>query len=191
MNTNVLMIVGDFVEDYEAAVPIWILESHGIRTITASPGRRAGDRVITAIHDFDGQQTYCERRGHDLVLSSDWPADPLSFDGLILPGGRAPEFLQLDDRVLKLCSDYAASGRPIAALCHGLQILAAAGLVQDRKVTGYPGVKPQLIACGGSWQDPGPGLDRVCIDRNLVTGPAWPALGRWMAAFIQLVQPPR
>lgn len=188
MSNRVLMVVGDFVEDYEAAVPVWALQSHGIETVVVSPGKSAGDRVVTAIHDFAGHQTYCETRGHDMVLTADWPGDALGFDGLLLPGGRCPEFLQLDDRVLSLTRQFFRPALPVAALCHGLQILAAADLVKGRRVTGYPGVKPQLIACGALWVDPSTGLDSVCEDGDLVTGPAWPALGRWVAAFVHRLQ---
>ena len=183
---KVLLLVGDFVEDYEAMVPFQTLLTLGHHVDTVCPDKQSGDTVATAIHDFLGFQTYCESRGHNFRLTATFAdIDPAHYDALVIPGGRAPEYLQLDERVLVLIRQFAAAEKPIAALCHGPQLLSAAGVVGGRRLQAYPTLKPDLLRAGATWDEPGESLDTVCVDGNLVTGPAWPAHPAWLAALLK------
>ncbi|NIP84959.1 MAG: DJ-1/PfpI/YhbO family deglycase/protease [Planctomycetales bacterium] len=185
---KILMLVGDFVEDYEAMVPFQMLLLAGHQVDAVCPGKSAGESVVTAIHDFEGQQTYSEKRGHNFRLNATFDqvqADP--YDALIVPGGRSPEYLRLDPRVLEIVQHFAAAGKPIAAICHGPQLLAAAGILQGRACSAYPAVKPDLDQAGCRWVAPSEGLDSAHVDGNLVTAPAWPAHPAWIRGFLQLL----
>ena len=185
---QVLMLVGDFVEDYEAMVPLQILQMVGRQVTTACPDKRAGDTVATAIHDFDGFQTYSEKRGHNFPVTIDFEkVDPAAFDALVIPGGRSPEYLQLNERVVAIVRHFAEKNLPIAATCHAGQLLAAADVVRGRKVQAYPSLRGELERAGGIWDEPSGGLDSVCVDGNLVTAPAWPANPAWMREFLKLL----
>ena len=185
---KILMIVGDFVEDYEAMVPLQILLMVGHEVAVACPDKRAGETVATAIHDFEGHQTYSEKRGHNFAVTIDWnTVDPGAYDALVLPGGRSPEYLQLDERVLSVVRHFFEASKAVAATCHGPMILAAAGVVNARRCQAYPSVKPQLVDAGSQWDAPSSGLDSVCVDGNLVTAPAWPANPAWMREFLRVL----
>jgi protease I len=150
------------------------------------PGKKAGEFVATAVHDFEGHQTYSEKPGHRFRLNYAFDdVDAARYDGLVLPGGRAPEYLRLDERVLEIVRRFAAAEKPIAAICHGLQILVAAGIVKGRRCQAYPAVKPELVQAGAEWDEPATGLDGACVDGNLITAPAWPAHPAWMRAFLK------
>lgn len=183
------MIVGDFVEDYEVMVPFQILQTVGHTVRAVCPDKSSGESVATAIHDFEGHQTYSEKRGHDFVLNESFAdVSANAYDALVVPGGRAPEYLAIDDRVLKLVRDFNTAQKPIAATCHGLLILAAANVVRGKRCQGYPTVRPELEAAGALWDPPSEGLDSACSDANLVTAPAWPANANWMRALIEMLQ---
>lgn len=185
---RVLMLVGDFVEDYEAIVPLQILRMLGHLVDAACPKKQAGETVVTAIHDFEGQQTYSEKRGHNFPVTIDWAdVDEASYDALVIPGGRSPEYLQLDKRVLAIVRHFAESEKSIAATCHGPYLLTAAGVVQGRRCQAYPSLRPELERAGAIWDAPSSGLDSVCVDGNLVTAPAWPANPAWMREFVKLL----
>ncbi len=185
---KILMLVGDFVEDYEAMVPLQILQMVGHQVAVACPDKKQGETVATAIHDFDGFQTYSEKRGHNFAITVDWDAvQPASYDALVIPGGRSAEYLQLDERVLAVVRHFFDAGKPVASICHGPMILAAAGVVRGRRCQAYPAVRPQVVDAGGVWDQPTPGLDSACIDGNLVTAPAWPAHPAWMREFLRLL----
>ena len=183
---KVLMLVGDFVEDYEVMVPFQALQMVGHTVHAVCPGKQAGDKVRTAIHDFEGDQTYTEKRGHDFALNatfSDVRAE--DYDALLIPGGRAPEYLRLDERVLAIVRHFAEREQPIAALCHGPQILTAAGVVKGRKLSAYPAVAPEITAGGGTFASLK--FEQAITDRNLVTGPAWTAHVEWLRQFNDLL----
>jgi protease I len=185
---RILMLVGDFVEDYEAMVPLQILQMVGHLVDVACPDKHKGDVVVTAIHDFEGQQTYSEKRGHNFAVTIDWDAvRPQQYDALVIPGGRSPEYLQLDPRVLDGVRHFFDAAKPVAATCHGPMILAAAGVVRGRRCQAYPSVRPQLVDAGGTWDSPATGLDSVCVDGKLVTAPAWPANPAWMREFLRVL----
>lgn len=185
---RILMIVGDFVEDYEAMVPFQTLMTLGHEVHAVCPGKAAGDSVATAVHDFEGHQTYTEKPGHLFRLNADFDSvDPATYDALVIPGGRAPEYLRLNPKVLEVVRHFSSTDKPIAAICHGLQILTAAGVVKGRICQAYPTVQPDLEAAGCVFQEPSEGLDSVCVDGNLVTAPAWPAHPAWLQALQKLL----
>lgn len=185
---RILMIVGDFVEDYEAMVPYQILLTLGHDVHTVCPGKSAGDSVATAIHDFEGDQTYSEKPGHRFVVTADFDGiDASQFDALVIPGGRAPEYLRLNPRVLEITRHFFDASKPVAAICHGPQILAAAGVLSGRDCSCYPAVSPEITATGGTYVEPAATMDSAHVDGNLVTAPAWPAHPAWMRAFLDLL----
>jgi protease I len=185
---RLLMLVGDFVEDYEAMVPLQMLQMVGHLVDVAAPERAAGSTVATAIHDFDGFATYSEKRGHNFQVTIDWQrVEESDYDALVIPGGRSPEYLQLDARVLEIVRHFASSGKPLAATCHGPQILTAAGVVQSKRCQAYPSLQGDLERAGAVWVAPSEGLDSVCVDGNLVTSPAWPANPAWIRELLNLL----
>lgn len=180
------MLVGDYVEDYETMVPFQALQMPGHRVDAVCPEKRHGDYVQTAIHDFDGAQTYSEKPGHRFVLNADFATvRGEDYDALLVPGGRAPEYLRLNADVLKLIQHFDAAGKPIAAVCHGPQLLAAAGILNNRTCSAYPACAPEIRLSGGQYADIS--IDQACVDGNLVTAPAWPAHPEWLAKFVEVL----
>ena len=180
---RILMLVGDYVEDYEVMVPFQALQMAGHKVDAVCPGKEAGQTVRTAIHDFEGDQTYSEKRGHNFALNAAF--DQLrveDYDALVIPGGRAPEYIRLDAKVLSIVRHFASAGKPIASICHGAQLLAAAGVLAGRSVSAYPAVGPEVTAAGGTYVDLP--MDGAHVDGNLVTAPAWPAHPAWLAKFL-------
>jgi protease I len=185
---RILMLVGDYVEDYEAMVPFQMLLMVGHQVDAVCPGKRKGETVRTAVHDFDGAQTYSEKPGHNFALTADFEGvDPAQYDALVLPGGRAPEYLRLDERVLTIVRHFAAAGKPIASICHGQQLLAAADVVQGKTCMAYPAVKPELLRAGATWSEINATFSNAVIDRNLVTAAAWPGHPEWIRKFLQVL----
>jgi len=173
---KILMLVGDFVEDYEAMVPLQMLVMVGHAVDTVCPGKKAGETVKTAIHDFEGDQTYSEKPGHNFHISADFEAISASqYDALVIPGGRAPEYLRLNPKVLELVRGFNAANKPIAAICHGPQILVAAGVLKGKSCSAYPACGPDVEVAGGTWVANNDTFSNAHIDGNLVTAPAWPA----------------
>jgi protease I len=183
---RILMLVGDFVEDYEAMVPFQALQMVGHQVDAVCPDKAAGDSVRTAIHDFEGDQTYSEKPGHNFGLNATFAeVDPADYDALLVPGGRAPEYLRLNERVLDVVRHFAETDKPIAALCHGPQILAAAGVLDGRSCSAYPAVGPEVSRAGAEYVDIP--VTEGHVDGNLVTGPAWPAHPDWLAKFLEVL----
>lgn len=183
---TLLLLAGDYVEDYEIMVPFQALQAVGFAVHAVCPGRKTGEKVRTAVHDFEGDQTYTEKRGHDFTLNAEFDAvDVAHYAGLVIPGGRAPEYLRLNEDVLKVVREFASAGKPIAAICHGLQLLAAADVLRGRKCTAYPACAPEVRLAGGAYVDVP--VDDVVVDGNLVTSPAWPAHPKWLAAFLKVL----
>lgn len=183
---KILMLVGDYVEDYEAMVPFQALQMLGHTVHAVCPGKKAGEKVRTAIHDFEGDQTYSEKRGHDFALTATF-ADitAAEYDALVIPGGRAPEYLRLNPDVLAAVRHFFEASKPVAALCHGPQLLAAAGVLRGRSCSAYPAVGPDVTMCGGNFAEVP--IDGAHVDGNLVTGPAWPAHPAWLREFVKLL----
>jgi len=179
---RILLLAGDYAEDYELMVPFHALQVLGHKVDAVSPGKKAEECVCTCIHDFEGEQTYSEKRGHNFVLNATFAdINPESYDALIIPGGRAPEYLRLNPRVLEIVRHFARERKPIAAICHGAQVLVAAGELQGRRCSCYPALSPDVTAAGGTYVDVA--MDQAFVDDNLVTAPAWPAIATWLAAF--------
>lgn len=185
---KILMLVGDFVEDYEAMVPFQMLSMVGHMVDAVCPGKKAGDKVRTAVHDFEGDQTYSEKPGHLFALNAAFEdVKPEEYDGLIIPGGRAPEYIRLNERVLEIVRHFAIADKPIAAVCHGLQVLAAAGALNGKLCTAYPAVKPDVLQAGARWGEINESFSNAHVDGNLVTAPAWPAHPEWMRKYLELL----
>jgi protease I len=183
---KLLMLVGDYVEDYEVMVPFQALLMVGHSVDAVCPGKHSGESVRTAIHDFEGDQTYSEKRGHNFALNASFDdVRPQDYDALVIPGGRAPEYLRLDPGVLEIVRHFASSGKPIAAICHAAQVLAAAGVLRGRSCSCYPAVSPEVTAAGGTYQ--ALAMDQAHTCGNLVTAPAWPAHPAWLAQFLQVL----
>ncbi|WP_101297774.1 DJ-1/PfpI family protein [Halegenticoccus soli] len=179
---KLLMLVGDFVEDYEVMVPFQALRMVGHEVDAVCPEKGAGDAVKTAVHDFEGDQTYTEKPGHNFELNATFDeVDADEYDGLVIPGGRAPEYLRTYDRVLEITREFAEAEKPIAALCHGAQILAAADVIDGKRCTAYPALESEVTAAGGEWRN------EVAVDGNLVTGQAWPDHPEWLSAFLDVL----
>lgn len=183
---RILMLVGDYVEDYEAMVPFQALQLVGHTVHAVCPVKRIGERVRTAVHDFEGDQTYSEKPGHNFVLNATFAdVNPADYDALVIPGGRAPEYLRLNPQVLDIVRHFFEAKKPVAAICHGPQLLAAAGVLKGRTCSAYPAVGPDVTACGGSVADVP--IEGAHTDGNLVTAPAWPAHPAWLRAFLKLL----
>ena len=185
---KILMLAGDYVEDYEVMVPFQMLLMVGHQVDAVCPGKKAGQSVRTAIHDFEGDQTYSEKRGHNFVLNADFDSiDPAHYDALVIPGGRAPEYLRLDPRVLEIVRHFVEAGKPLASICHGQQILVAADVLTGRRATAYPAVKPELVRAGAVWCDVNETFSNAVVDGNLVTAAAWPGHPEWIRSFLEVL----
>jgi len=186
MSKKILMLVGDFAEDYEVMVPFQTLQAVGHTVHAVCPGKKAGEKIRTAIHDFEGDQTYSEKRGHDFTLNATFDdAKPASYDALVIAGGRAPEYLRLNEKVLGVVRHFFKEDKPVAAICHGAQILTAAGVAQGRKISAYPAVGPEVKSAGAEYAEIP--IDQAVADGNLVTAPAWPAHPAWLAKFLEVL----
>jgi protease I len=188
---KILMLVGDFVEDYEVMVPFQMLLMVGHDVQAVCPGKKAGETIATAIHDFEGEQTYSEKRGHNFRLNATFEqVDEKQYDALVLPGGRAPEYLRLTPRLLDIVRYFASNGKPIAAICHGAQILTAAGVVKGKRISAYPAVKTEVELAGGEFIAPNDTFTDAHIDGIFVTAPAWPAHPAWISKFLDVLGTP-
>lgn len=183
---KILMIVGDFGEDYEIMVPFQALQMVGHTVHAICPDKEEGDSIKTAIHDFEGDQTYTEKPGHNFVLNASFgDVTPADYDALVLPGGRAPEYLRTNDQVLIMVNHFVKNNKPIASICHGLQILAAANALKGKNMTAYPACGPEMVIAGANYREAEP--TEAITDGNLVTSPAWPGHPKWLAAFLKVL----
>lgn len=183
---KILMLAGDFVEDYEIMVPFQALLMVGHQVDVVCPNKKAGEKIRTAVHDFEGDQTYSEKPGHNFTLNSTFEdINPSNYEALIIPGGRAPEYIRLNKQVLEITRHFAQTNKPIAAICHGLLVLSAAGVLEGKRCTAYPACSPDVLMAGGKYCEIPP--DQAIVDGNLVTAPAWPAHPRWLAEFLNLL----
>ena len=184
MAKRILILTGDFVEDYEVMVPFQALAMLGYAVHVVCPGKKAGETIRTSIHDFEGDQTYTEKRGHDFTLNATFAkVKPEEYDALVVPGGRAPEYIRLNKTVLAIVRHFDAEHKPIAAICHGLQVLAAAGVLKGRSCTAYSACGPEVRMAGGDYVEIP--VDKAHVDGNLVTSPAWPGHPEFLAAFLK------
>ncbi|NIA24333.1 MAG: DJ-1/PfpI/YhbO family deglycase/protease [Gammaproteobacteria bacterium] len=186
MAKKILMLVGDFAEDYETMVPFQALQMVGHTVHTVCPDKESGEQIRTAIHDFEGDQTYSEKPGHNFTLNTTFAdVDPADYDALLIAGGRAPEYIRLDSKVIEVTRHFAEHGKPIASVCHGAQVLAAAGVISGRRISAYPAVGPDVTNAGAEYADIA--IDDAVVDGNFVTAPAWPAHPKWLAMFLELL----
>jgi protease I len=186
MAKKILQLVGDYVEDYEVMVPFQALQAVGHTVHAVCPDKKAGDHVRTAIHDFEGDQTYSEKPGHNFTLNATFAnVNPEDYDALMISGGRAPEYIRLNARVLEIVRCFFEDNKPVAAICHGAQVLVAAGVVKGRLVSAYPAVGPDVTVAGGTYADIK--VNEAVTDGNLVTAPAWPAHPAWIAQFLKVL----
>ena len=183
---RVLFLAGDFVEDYEIMVPFQTLLTVGVDVDVVCPDKSAGDTIRTAVHDFEGDQTYSEKPGHNFALNADFESvDVAGYDGLLIPGGRAPEYIRLNARVQEIVQQFDAAQKPIAAICHGLQVLAAAGVLTGKTCSAYPACGPEVTLAGGTYQEIA--IDEAHVDGHLVSAPAWPAHPAFCREFLKLL----
>jgi protease I len=183
---RILMIVGDFGEDYETMVPFQALLAVGHTVQAVCPDKKAGDTIATAIHDFEGDQTYSEKRGHNFALNATFAdVDPARYDALVIPGGRAPEYLRLNQQVIGMVRHFFEASKPVAAICHGAQLLAGAGVLKGRNCSAYPACRIEVELAGGTYADIP--IDGAVTDGNLVSAPAWPAHPAWIAQFLKVL----
>ena len=183
---KILFLTGDFAEDYETMVPFQALQMVGHVVDAVCPGKKAGDKIKTAIHDFEGDQTYTEKPGHLFTLNASFDdVDVEQYDALMIAGGRAPEYLRLNERVLATVRHFAQTGKPIAAVCHGAQLLAAADVIRGKRISAYPACAPEVKLAGGEFAEIA--VDQAVTDGNFVTAPAWPAHPQWLAQFLVLL----
>lgn len=183
---RILMIVGDFGEDYEIMVPFQALQAVGHSVHAVCPDKKEGESVATAIHDFEGEQTYSEKRGHNFTLNASFAEIKAEqYDALVIPGGRAPEYLRLNPAVLEMVRHFSVTGKPIAAICHGAQVLAAAKVLEGRRCAAYPACRTEVELAHGSYAEIA--IDDAVTDGNLVSAPAWPAHPAWIAQFLALL----
>jgi protease I len=186
MARTILMLVGDYVEDYEVMVPFQALQAVGHTVHAVCPGKAQGDAVRTAVHDFEGDQTYSEKRGHNFTLNAAFDDVKVrDYDALVIPGGRAPEYLRLNARVLEIVRYFAETRKPIAAICHGAQLLAAANVISGRTISAYPACAPEVERAGAAYASLA--VDQAVTDGNVVTAPAWPAHPAWIAQFLTVL----
>ncbi len=186
MLKRILILAGDFVEDYELMVPYQCLTMLGYDVDVVCPDKKAGELIPTAIHDFEGDQTYTEKRGHNFSLTATFDEiQPDNYLGLLIPGGRSPEYLRIDSRVLTIVQAFAKANKPLAATCHAAQLLAAADVIRGRKLTCYPACEPDVKLAGGEYQQID--LEEAFVDGNLVSCPAWPGNPAWIREFVKLL----
>ena len=183
---KILFLTGDFAEDYETMVPFQALQMVGHAVDAVCPGKKSGDTIKTAIHDFEGDQTYTEKPGHLFALNASFDdVDVAKYDALMIAGGRAPEYLRLNPRVIAIVQEFAAASKPIAAVCHGAQLLAAAEVIRGKRISCYPACSPEVKLAGGEYADIA--VDQAVTDGNFVTAPAWPAHPAWLGQFLRVL----
>ena len=181
---KILFLTGDFAEDYEMMVPFQALQMVGHTVHAVCPGKKSGEKIKTAIHDFEGDQTYTEKPGHMFVLNASFDEVEVgNYDALMITGGRAPEYLRLNPRVIEIVRQFAAADKPIAAICHGAQVLVAADVIRGKRIAAYPACAPEVRLAGGDYADIA--VDQAVTDGGFVTAPAWPAHPQWLAQFLQ------
>ena len=183
---KILMICGDYCEDYETMVPFQALLAVGHTVHAVCPDKKAGDQIKTAIHDFEGAQTYSEKPGHNFTLNATFADVKVAdYDALVIPGGRGPEYLRGYENVRAAVRHFFDTNKPVAAVCHGAQLLAGAGVLKGRTCSAYPACRAEVELAGGTYADIP--VDQAHTEGNLVSAPAWPAHPQWLAQFLQLL----
>jgi len=185
---RILMLVGDFSEDYEVMVPFQALKAMGHDVTAVCPGKRKGELIATVVHDFGDFMSYTESFGHRFALNGDFHEErSRDHDGLLIPGGRAAEYLRLNPDVIELVERHWSRGAVTSAICHGVQLLTATTVLNGRRATAYPACKSEVLRSGATWVDTA--ADAICVDGTLITAPGWLAhpalLGTFNAALAE------
>lgn len=168
MSRQILLITGDAGESFECLFARQRLQEAGFVPVIAAPSRR---RLHLVIHDFEpGWDTYIERPGYgaesDITLAE---AREPEYEAILVLGGRAPEYLRHDRRVLDLVRAFDAANKWVFAICHGVQVLAAAGVIGGKRVTAYEHCRWEIEACGATYV----ATDQAVRDDRIVTGQTW------------------
>ena len=183
---KILFLTGDFAEDSETMVPFQALLMLGHTVHAVCPGKKSGETIKTAIHDFEGDQTYTEKPGHLFTLNASFDdINPADYDAVMIAGGRAPEYLRLNEKVIAAVRHFAEAGKPVAAVCHGAQLLAAADVIRGKRISAYPACAPEVKLAGGTYADIA--VTDAVTEGQFVTAPAWPAHPAWLAQFVKLL----
>ncbi|CAD2216642.1 DJ-1/PfpI family, putative [Angomonas deanei] len=186
MAKKILLLAGDFAEDYEVMVPYQVLELLGYQVDVVCPGKKSGDKIATVLNEMAEFQTYIELRAHNFTLNKSFDeVKAADYSGFYIAGGRAPEYIRLDKTVIELTKHFFQSNLPVAAICHGIQVLTAAGVVKGRTLTCYPAVSPEIVLAGGTYKEVD--LIEAVVDGNLVTSPAWPGHQKILRIFAELL----
>jgi protease I len=183
MSKKVLILAGDAVEALEIYYPYYRCLEAGYEVTIAAPSAK---KLQTVVHDFvEGMDTYIERPAYGLGADEAFEnIKPESYDGLIIPGGRAPEYIRLNEHVPGIVKHFFDEGKPIAAVCHAAQIFAAIpDILKGRELTAYIACKPEVLAGGGKYIE-----ENLHVDANLVSGHAWPDLPGLMREFVSLLE---
>jgi protease I len=179
---RILMLTGDAGEAQEIYYAKYRLEEEGWQVQIAAPTRRV---FLSVVHDFEPEfDTYTEKPGYrvqaDLGIEE---VDASGFLGLVLPGGRAPEYLRNRPKAVEIVQHFVEAGKPIAANCHGPLLVMAAGGAKGKTMTGYPELEPDIRAAGAHF------VNRdVVVDGNLVSVRGWPDNGPWMREFVRVIK---
>jgi len=179
---KVLILTGDAAESLEVMYPYQRLLEEGYQVDIAAPTAK---KLQFVVHDFvDGYDTYTEKPGYT------WPADvafadvnPADYVALVIPGGRAPEYIRNDPDVQRIVRHFMEGDLPVAQLCHAPQVLAAAGTLQGRRTAAYPALAPDVAAAGAEFVD-----GSAVIDGQMVSARAWPDHPAWMREFIGILR---
>ncbi|KAJ3428054.1 dj-1/thij/pfpi family protein [Anaeramoeba flamelloides] len=188
MSKKLLMLCGDFMEDYETMVPFVALQCLGHKVIAVCKGKKSGETVKTSVHDFEGQQTYSEKVGHNFWLNGNFNEvlnELDSFDGLVIPGGRAPEYIRLEEEVITITKHFLENNKPIAVICHGPLVLVAAGGLKGRECSAYPACGPDVTLSGGKYIKVESGQSHV--EGNIVSAPDWTCMVPWIQNYHKLL----
>jgi intracellular protease, PfpI family len=178
---KILMLVGEFTEEYEIYVFQQAMEAVGHTVHVVCPDKKAGDIIATSLHDFEGHQTYTEKLGHYFQLNKTFSeVRPGEYDAVYCAGGRGPEYIRTDKRVQAIVRHFHEAKKPIFTICHGVQILIAVdGVVRGKRVAALGACEPEVILAGGEYVDLSP--TEALVDGNMVSAKGWTAL----AAFIR------
>lgn len=167
-------------------VPFQFLTGLGYTVHAVCPDKNQGDHIATAIHDFEGEQTYSEKRGHNFAINYSFDqVNPDDYIGLVIPGGRAPEYLRMNNRVIEIVQAFDQKKKAIASVCHGAQLLAAANILKGKTCSAYPACAAEVKLAGGNYADIA--VTEAVTDGHLVTAPAWPAHPAWLSQFVQVL----
>lgn len=178
---KILMLCGEFTEEYEIFVYQQAMEAVGHTVHVVCPDKRAGDTIATSLHDFEGHQTYTEKPGHAVLINKTFAeirGD--DYHAVYCPGGRGPEYIRTDKRIQTLVRHFHETRKPIFTICHGVQILVAVdGVVRGKRVGALAACEPEVTLAGGIYVDLSP--TEALVDGTMVSGKGWTAL----AAFIR------